>query len=366
MKGKFCAICGTTKGPFVDNLCEKCYLKEYPPQFNPLKILNMTLCPICESVSVEGLSLDHFQLEETIDTIVRELARSKIIENLKIDVPYRIEFLSDDISEDKIYEGFKEFELITRIYYRINPAFSEHFIDISTKITINKTVCQQCVKSKSGYHEAILQVRGTNRTLTPQEEEKVKTILLNKLNNFGDPKTSYMFDYTVNKEGITAKISTKMLAEELAKVLKDKMNAKYSVAYTLVTQTRDGKDVYRNTYLVRLPEYIFEDIVEFQGKLWEVIVTEKEEVVLKLLENQEEHKVNRKKFEHSAKKRTDEIVKRKFMYITDEGEDVILMAMDNYENFEEKKKKLPPTVQLGQIIEGFSINSRSYYTKVIK
>ncbi|MHA1401992.1 MAG: NMD3-related protein, partial [Candidatus Heimdallarchaeaceae archaeon] len=361
MKGRFCAICGTTVGPFVENLCEKCYLKEYPIDFGTIDKIELELCPSCESISVGGLTVNHLFVDQNLETVIRELAKSKIIEKFNLTVPYRYEFLEEDIEEERIREGYKEFKITTRLHVRPHPEFNEISVETTTTIELHKVTCQQCIKFKTGYHEAILQVRGTNRKLTEEEEEKIEQIIREEVGKHGDPKTSYLFEYVTNEEGITTKVSTKFLAEELAKKIKSVMAAKYTVAYKLVTQTRDGRDVYRNTYLVRLPEYIRKDIVEFQDQVWYIIGVKENEVVLLSLENHEQRKVNRKKFENSAKKRTEEIFKREYMYISDEGETAMIMTMDTFENYEEKKAKIPKNAEVGETIKGFILDEKDYY-----
>jgi len=54
IKGRFCAVCGKKEGPFRDNLCEKCYMKEHPLAFNVIKELEVRICPICGSIKVLG------------------------------------------------------------------------------------------------------------------------------------------------------------------------------------------------------------------------------------------------------------------------------------------------------------------------
>ncbi|MBA7556678.1 hypothetical protein ES705_49394 [subsurface metagenome] len=45
---------------------------------------------------------------------------------------------------------------------------------------------------------------------------------------------------------------------------------------------------------------------------------------------------------------------------------VTIMAMDNYENFEEKIEKLPKSVKEGQSIKGFLYEDRNYYLKLVE
>ncbi len=359
-KGRFCAICGTTKGPFVKNLCEECYFKEYTIDVKLPKQLIFNLCPSCGTISITGMSVNPFLVEQDFDIVLRELARSKITENIKSDIPFRYEFKKDDISLEKINQGYKKFKIIIIFYFKPEIQFREIEKEFEVEIKIRKTTCEQCIRYKTGYHEAVLQVRGTNRKLQETEEKEVEDLLQQELEN-SSSNSNYLTDIQINKDGVTANVSTKLFAEELAKKIKEKMAARYSVAYTLVTQTRDKQDVYRNTYLVKLPEFIKGDIVNFAGKTWIVINTKAEEVILLSLEEHKEKKINRKKFEKTAKKRNDEIFEREYMYLSDEGDSIRVMTMDTYENFEEPKDKIPKEMQIGEKLKGFILDEKNYY-----
>ncbi|UJG40063.1 MAG: hypothetical protein K9W45_09465 [Candidatus Heimdallarchaeum aukensis] len=359
-KGRFCAICGTTEGPFVKNLCEECYFKEYTINIKLPKQLTFNVCPYCGTISIAGMSVNPFSVEQDFDIVLRELARSKITENVKSDIPFRYEFKEDDISLEKINQGYKNFKISIIFYFKPEIQFREIEKEFEIEIKIRKATCEQCIRYKTGYHEAVLQVRGTNRKLRESEEKEVEDLLQQELEN-SSSNSNYLTDIQIDKDGITANVSTKLFAEELAKKIKEKMAARYSVAYTLVTQTRDKQDVYRNTYLVKLPEFIKGDIVNFEGKIWLVTNTKAEEVTLLSLEDHRERKINRKKFEKTAKKRNDEVFEREYMYLSDEGDSIRIMTMDTYENFEEPRGKIPKETQVGETLKGFILDEKNYY-----
>jgi NMD protein affecting ribosome stability and mRNA decay len=54
------------------------------------------------------------------------------------------------------------------------------------------------------------------------------------------------------------------------------------------------------------------------------------------------------------------------MVISFQGNSATIMAMDNYENFEEKIEKLPRSVKEGQGVKGFLYEDRNYYLTLVE
>ena len=65
--------------------------------------------------------------------------------------------------------------------------------------------------------------------------------------------------------GVDVYLSSMSLGKSLARELADHYCAETKESPKLVGQTTDGQDMYRITYLVRLPEYHVGDVVRFQG-----------------------------------------------------------------------------------------------------
>ena len=132
------------------------------------------------------------------------------------------------------------------------------------------------------------------------------------------------------------------------------------------TKARDGTDVYQNTYLVRLPKYALEDVIEFENEIWVIRGIIENQIKLESLENHVIKKFDRRRVETDGRRRFYQIVERKFMVISFKGNMATIMAMDNYENFEEKIEKLPKNVKEGQSVEGFLYEDRNYYLTLVE
>ena len=360
-RGRFCAICGTMNGPFLDNLCEKCYKKENPLEIKKLEILPVEICPKCETLRILGTQVDTWKREESIEEILREVARRTIIEKTEVDTPLQYDF-EDDIEDSKIMNyGVKEFAVNTRVYAKPHKDFSEFEEVFTTRLKMRRATCDECSKYKIGYYEAILQVRGENRRLTEKEEEEIENLIERMMKQYEDAKMAYILDLDVDQDGITAKVSTKFLAESLAKEIKGISAGKISVAYEHKTTSRDGTDVYTNTYLVKLPVFAREDVVEYENTLWVVRSVSDQQIKMESLENHEIRQHDRKRVENRGRKKNDEIVKREYMLVSKDMNAVVIMALDNYENFEDNLERIPPKKEEGENINGFIYDDKNYY-----
>ena len=358
---RFCAICGAIEGPFLDNLCENCFKKENPLELKKLNSLNVEICPTCGTLKVLGAHVDTWESGQPLEATIREVVRSAIVEKINLESSFQCDF-EDNIEESKIMNyGVKEFETKTYVVTKPYEEFGEFEDEFVTRLKMVREICDDCSKYKSGYFEAILQVRGENRKLTDQEQSDIENLIENKMKQFEDARLSYMLDFNVDQDGLTAQISTKFLAEALAREIKGFTSGKLTSAFEHKTTSKDGEEVYTNTYLVRLPEFTQGDIVEYDRVLWVVKNVSDALIKMESLENHEIKKIDRKRVESRAIKRSEEIVEREFMFVSAEANVVTIMAMDNYENFDDNLERLPKNKIIGEQIKGFILDEKNYY-----
>ncbi len=79
------------------------------------------------------------------------------------------------------------------------------------------------------------------------------------------------------------------------------------------------------------------------------------------LENRETRQHDRKRVESRGRKKNEEIVQREYMIVSKEKNTVVMMALDNYENFEDNLERLPPKKQEGENVIGFILDDKNYY-----
>ncbi len=360
-RGRFCAVCGTITGPFLNNLCETCYKKEHPLDIEIIKIINVEICPLCGNLKIQGTNISTWNKEEGLESIVREVVRRAIMEKIQTELFYDCEF-EDTIEEDKIMNyGVKEFEIRTTITATPFEEFSNFEKEFITRIKLLRMSCGECSKYKSGYFEGILQIRADNRKLYEREVERLESHIEKIMERYAESNMMYLLDFEIDQDGITCKTSTKYLAETLAREIKSITAGKLSVAYELKTMARDGTDVYQNTYLVRLPQYTAGDIVEFERIFWVVKHISETKIRLESLENREIKNFARKIVKDRGLKKSDSVVSREYMFVSSDGINAVIMALDNYENYDDVLKRLPLNKVAGDNIKGFIYEDKNYY-----
>ena len=360
-RGRFCAVCGTTMGPFLDNLCENCYKKEYPLDITVPEIINVEICPLCGNLKVQGVSISTVNREEKLEYIIREVVQKTILGKIQADFAYDYKF-TDNIEEEKILNyGIKDFDI--QIFITATPfeEFSEFEKELTSKVKLNRSSCDQCSKFKAGYFEGILQIRGDNRKLTEQETSKLESYIEKTMERFEDSKLMYIIEFKTDQDGITCKTSTKYLADTLAREIKNITSGKLSIAYELKTMAKDGTDVYTNTYLVKLPKYAIKDIAQYNGIFWIVRQISDSQLKLESLENRDIKDFDRKKVEDQGTRSNDIVVNREYMFVSSDGKNVVIMALDNYENYDDVLRRLPANKVVGDTIKGFIYNGKNYY-----
>lgn len=207
---KICPKCGASslKSEFVADFCKNCALDMKTANM-PLEV-EVVICPLCSRVRIGGVWIEKADaaIREKVETEFRKMGAVGKYKNNKFVGHFRI-------------GGQKgKFERDVEIKYLKNP-------------------CILCNRSTSGYFEAILQLRG--------DEEKVQKCLarlkkeLMRFENF-IPKEEEMHG------GVDLYLGYKKDIEYVLHRLK----LKFERTKKLSGQRRDGKRIYRDTFLIRL------------------------------------------------------------------------------------------------------------------
>ena len=141
----------------------------------------------------------------------------------------------------------------------------------STIVRLKNTVCKRCSRQLGNYYEAILQIRAGSKD-TPQ---KTMREALNRVENLVDAQSVVNRQLFITKTeevqgGIDLYLSSISLGKAAAKDLSDTYCAETNEAAKLVGLTEDGQEMYRVTYLVRLPDFHTGDVIRFEGRYFKL------------------------------------------------------------------------------------------------
>jgi len=215
MKSKFCPKCGKETDKFFDKLCESCFKEKNRLAEIPNKI-KIRICSNCGKIEGNLGKLDEKSLEKIIEDNIKangKIFDMRIIKNngkTKVEV---FGLLKGKIKTKEILE---------------------------TKIEIKKRLCETCGKVKGGYYEAVIQIRSEDK----KKIENALEILVNVIN-----KKGLITKVEEKSNGFDLYFTPKKILNQIIKNLDEVKEIKRS--YTLVTN-KEGRDLYRNTVLVRL------------------------------------------------------------------------------------------------------------------
>ncbi|MCX8172312.1 MAG: NMD3-related protein [Archaeoglobaceae archaeon] len=233
-----CVVCGKeTKY----KICGECLVERQ--RIASIEKFDFEFCSRCGSVKI-GREWQKINLEEAIKRCVDA--------NLRIDPEFHLKeiFLAEKFA---ILKGFLHGDYVE--------------VNVPLGYKIRKICCPRCSMESGGYYEAIVQLRA-GRELRIEEIERVKEIVSKFIVERGGEK-DFLAKFEILKNGIDFYLGNRKLGEIVAKKISDEFGGKIFESKKLHTRV-DGRDSYRFTFLVKLPEYEEMDVVTKGDRLYVV------------------------------------------------------------------------------------------------
>ena len=246
----FCVVCGkeTPDEELRRGECASCYLEK-----NVLATVkdhvDVEVCVHCHARRrgeqwVEG----HGSLEPVVEDAVREAVQlARAAERPRLDV--------EIVPED-------ERNFTVRVRARGVAEGVPFDVPLSTRSRVKNATCLRCSRMQGGYYEAIVQIRATRRGLATEEKRAIRQMasrFIERVVTEGDRNAFVLRDEDVDK-GLDIYMGTNNAGRMLAKLISTEHGAKVTEHAKTVGQ-KDGLDLVRMTYAVRLPEYRAGDVV---------------------------------------------------------------------------------------------------------
>ncbi|MEM2900776.1 MAG: NMD3-related protein, partial [Thermoplasmata archaeon] len=173
--------------------------------------------------------------------------------------PEDVEFdISLEIMHEKLYKAKIDAKII---YFGLE--FEE---EKETEVRVRYSACDRCSKMYGGYYEAIVQVRADNRKITSEEMKEVKGFVNSRLGELKKSSRSVFISKEEElREGLDFYVGSIDAAKQIAKSLQDEFGGEYIESSKLHTR-KEGREIYRMTYLVRFPKYRRKDIISMKIK----------------------------------------------------------------------------------------------------
>jgi len=252
---RFCPKCGRPSES--DGLCNSCRVAETPWAVCDARVIS-THCPGCGATKQVNTWTDT-NLEK--DQLAPELARKAVhfhddVKKRAIGVEIR------DISPNRSRARLT----ITGTLYG-EPVEKTCLVEL----VWHKEQCDRCNRITGSYYEGIVQVRADERILSPFEMQTAAGIATQIEDSLqaGGERLSFISDMTENKDGLDITIGSQHIGIMIVQGITAQLGGRYTTHPKLVGE-KNGRQLFRITYLVRLPKYQRHDVVKVQRGYVEV------------------------------------------------------------------------------------------------
>ena len=248
-----CPVCGQPSDFQIEGKCKDCFLQSIILASIP-HVVHTVICPMCGAFKKSGSWVEsNDEIEEIINnTINKEL---KILPGSE-DIQVSIEFTNTNPS---IYQA--------QIKVTGNIKGVKAHAELNSEIRLIKQTCDTCSRLSGGYYESIIQIRAEGRFPDEDEVEKVLELVyevVERQKQKGD-RLAFISKEEKLHEGTDVYIGSNSTARQICRIAGERFGCKYSESPTL-SGKKDGKDIYRITYSLRLPKLMPGDIINIDGK----------------------------------------------------------------------------------------------------
>ncbi|HID44048.1 MAG TPA: hypothetical protein EYP30_09835 [Archaeoglobaceae archaeon] len=239
-----CVLCGRESD---EKLCPECYIQRN--EVVRVESISLIQCPKCGYFKVSGRWKDISFYE----------AFQKEVE--------KHTFLHPDFNLDNIeLEENKGYKLI----FKGNFRGLEMELSRDIEVDISKELCWRCRRESGGYYESIIQLRAEGRKLLKEEIDDVRRLIEEEIYSESENLKAFISKVVERREGIDFYLGSKEIGRKISKKIAGEFGGKIKESKK-ISGRADGRELYRFTYLIRLPGFKKGDVVKDNDNF--VIVT---------------------------------------------------------------------------------------------
>ena len=247
----FCVKCGKDCEESLNGLCIDCWLDGRKLTSLPHHI-DVRVCTNCGEFDCGGRWVAKTWDQAATDAAVDAL---EVLRDAEV------------VDVDAEWENQDPYVFVVRVFAKCSVMGYPAEDESSTIVRIKNTVCTRCSRQLGSYYEAILQIRtGTKELSDEMREETLALVEGSVARQAANNRSLFITKMEIVKGGVDVYLSSMSLGKSLARELSDIYCAETNESPKLVGQTSDGQDMYRITYLVRLPAYHVGDVVIHDGR----------------------------------------------------------------------------------------------------
>lgn len=251
----FCVKCGVEGQETIDGLCIDCFLNGRKLISMPHHI-DLMRCANCEEYSIGDKWLKRTEDEAVTDIALTTL---KAIPEAKI------------VSVGTMTERQEEKTFVVHVQADVDVIGMTVTDEDSIIVRLKNTVCKRCSRQLGSYYEAIMQIRCGEKTLSDElRDEVVRWVTATVETQSKTNRQLFIGKVQEVNGGVDIYLSSISLGKTLTREMSDMYGAEVKESASLVGMSSDGQDVYRVTYLIRLPLYHTGDVVWYNDKAYKL------------------------------------------------------------------------------------------------
>ncbi|NMB77508.1 MAG: NMD protein affecting ribosome stability and mRNA decay [Methanomicrobiales archaeon] len=255
IRSNFCPKCG--KPTDETGLCVTCRIGSVP-WFTCDNRVRHTECPSCGAVKQVNTWTDS---EKSRDEIAPELAKTAVhfIEDVK---KPSIEVTVEDLTVNR-----------SRATMTVRGMLYKKPVEgtCTTEIIWQKEQCDRCNRISGSYYEGVVQVRAEGRIPGNYETQMAGSIAQEVEDSLqaGGERLSFISDVTPSKDGIDITVGSQHIGLQISQRIVAQLGGRYTTHPKLVGE-KNGRQLFRITYSVRLPRFQKYDVVKVKNRFLEV------------------------------------------------------------------------------------------------
>ena len=239
-------------GELSHGICERCRAQHRHTTAVP-KVITVQACPTCSAYQVLGQ-----WIHEDIHRVIADTVKKAL--NINVD-----ETAINIVLEEKSRSNL-------RAHVEIRDSGRTRGLDetFETNVCMRWTVCDRCSRIAGGYYESKVQIRAQHRMIEDTERDHALKIAESTIEHAQRENRLAFISKTVRlKEGLDIYVGTTKAAKQIVRAIIQQMGGGFDDSAQLVGR-RDGKDVYRVTFVVRLPEFPLGSIISCNRRFYEI------------------------------------------------------------------------------------------------
>ena len=255
IRDNFCPKCG--KPSETDGLCRECRIGN-TPWFTCDTRVTSVHCPSCGAIKQVNTWTDNTRSREDLGP---EIAKEAVHFHPDVKKPE----ISGSI-EDLTVNRSRAFLVVKGTLYK-KPVEGT----CTTEIIWHKEQCDRCNRISGSYYEGIVQVRAEGRIPSTFEIQMAASIAQQVEDTLqsGGERLSFISDMNEIHDGLDIIIGTQHIGLMISQRIVANLGGRYTTHPKLVGE-KNGRQLYRITYAIRLPRYQKHDVVAAGKRYYEV------------------------------------------------------------------------------------------------